>query len=211
MKIISLLILSSLAIFGLAACGGGSTGTMNNANTNGRSNGAIAGNSTANMSNSNMTNSNMNTGNSTSGMSKVESEFLTEAAEGGMAEVELGKLAASKGASAEVKDFGNRMVADHTKANNDLKALATKKNVTLPTETNAKQKADMEELQKLSGAAFDSKYVKMMVEDHEKNVAEFRKQSESSADPDVKAFAAKTLPTLQSHLQTILNIRSKTK
>lgn len=128
-----------------------------------------------------------------------------------MEEVELGKLASTKAADKEVKDFGSKMVADHTKANDELKALAAKKSVTLPTEPTAKQKSDKEELSKLAGAEFDKKYVEMMVEDHEKDVAEFQKQADGATDADVKAFAAKTLPTLKSHLEMIKAIHAKMK
>jgi putative membrane protein len=128
-----------------------------------------------------------------------DQKFVLEAAMGGMEEVQLGQLAVSKAASDDVKQFGQHMVDDHSKANDELKALAASKNITLPTELAGKQKADYDKLSKLSGAAFDREYMKMMVDDHNKDVAEFQKESTSGKDPDVKAWAAKTLPTLQQH------------
>lgn len=137
------------------------------------------------------------------------SSFTTKAAQGGMSEVLLGNLALAKGQSAEVKQFAQQMITDHTKANNDLKEIAARKSVALPTDTNDEQKDLLEKLSKLSGADFDKAYVKAMIEDHEKDVEEFQEQAKSGTDADVKAFAAKTLPTLQSHLETIKGVRDR--
>ncbi len=137
------------------------------------------------------------------------SSFTTKAAQGGMSEVQLGNLALAKAQSADVKEFAQQMVTDHTKANNDLKAVADKKSVALPTDTNGEQKSTLEKLSKLNGAEFDKEYVKVMVEDHETDVKEFKAQADSGTDADVKAFAAKTLPTLQSHLDMIKGIRDR--
>jgi putative membrane protein len=93
------------------------------------------------------------------------------------------------------------MIDDHTKANSELTRLAGQKNVTLPQEVNSDQKSEMDKLSKLTGADFDKEYIQYMVKDHEEDVAEFQKQANDGTDGDVKAFAAKTLPTLQSHLQ----------
>lgn len=193
-----------LAGFGLAACG---VETKTNVNvTKANANTAVILNSNTNMTmNSNM-NANMN-----SNVSSADKEFMNKAAEGGMAEVKLGELAASKAQSPEVKAFGQRMVVDHGKANTDLKALAAEKNVMLPADVNSEQKEMYDKLSKLSGAEFDKEYVKGMVEDHEKDVAEFKKQSTGAADSDLKTFAAKTLPTLESHLDQIKTISGKMK
>jgi len=129
--------------------------------------------------------------------------FMKEAAIGGMAEVELGKLASDKASDAKVKALGARMVTDHSKANEELKALAAKKNVMLPTAVDAKHKATYDRLSKLSGAAFDSAYVSDMMSDHEADVAKFGAVAKNSADPDVKAWAEKTLPTLREHLTAV--------
>lgn len=130
-----------------------------------------------------------------------DQKFIHEAAEGGMAEVELGRLAQEKASSAEVKSFGKRMVDDHSKANDELKSLAQSKKVTLPSDLDAKDKATRDRLSKLSGAAFDRAYMRTMLADHKKDVNEFRHESTSAKDPDVKSFAAKTLPTLEDHLK----------
>jgi len=124
-----------------------------------------------------------------------------EAARGGMGEVELGQLASQKAQSDQVKQFAQRMVQDHGKANDELKSLAQQKNITLPTELDAKHKATHDRLSKLSGAQFDRAYMQDMLQDHRKDVNDFRKESQSGKDSDVKAWAAKTLPTLEEHLR----------
>jgi putative membrane protein len=126
---------------------------------------------------------------------------MDNAAQGGMAEVELGQLAQQNGQSQEVKDFGKKMVEDHSKANDQLKQLASQKGVSLPTDLDAKDKATKARLEKLKGPQFDQAYMKDMVTDHKKDVAEFEKESKSAKDPDVKSWAGQTLPTLQSHLK----------
>jgi putative membrane protein len=118
-----------------------------------------------------------------------------------MAEVELGKLAAEKASSDDVKKFGQRMVDDHSKANDELKALAASKKITLPAEMGPEEKALRDRLVKLSGPAFDQAYMKAMVSDHVKDVAAFRMEAKTGKDAEVKAWAAKTLPTLEEHLR----------
>ncbi|HEY0566322.1 MAG TPA: DUF4142 domain-containing protein [Terriglobales bacterium] len=140
---------------------------------------------------------------STSGKSAkpgADSKFVMKAAQGGMAEVELGNLAQSNGQSDAVKQFGKRMVDDHTKANDDLKQVAQQKNITLPTSPSAKDQATKARLSKLQGAAFDKAYMKDMVMDHTKDVNEFKQEANSGKDADVKAFASKYSPILQEHL-----------
>ena len=131
----------------------------------------------------------------------ADMSFMKKAAIGGMAEVELGQLAQQKGTGAQVKEFGARMVQDHSKANDELKQLASAKGVTLPTALDSKNQKVMERLQKMSGAAFDRAYMSDMVADHKEDIADFQKESQGGKDADVKAFAAKTLPTLQDHLK----------
>jgi putative membrane protein len=130
-----------------------------------------------------------------------DSDFVMKAAQGGMEEVELGKLASSKGANASVKQFGDRMVSDHSKANDELKMAAQKDNVTVPSELSKKQQDDVAKLNKLDGAAFDKAYAKMMVSDHKEDISLFEKEAKSGKDANVKAFAQQTLPTLQEHLR----------
>jgi putative membrane protein len=127
--------------------------------------------------------------------------FVMKVAKGGMAEVQLGQLASEKASSDEVKKFGQRMVTDHNKANDELKSLAQQKNITLPTEIDAKDKALHDRLAKLSGPAFDRAYMQHMITDHRAVVTEFKKESTMAKDPDIKAWAAKTLPTIEEHLK----------
>ena len=128
-------------------------------------------------------------------------KFLEEAAAGGLAEVEMGQLASERAESPEVKQFGQRMVQDHGKANDQLKQLAQSKGVDIPTQTDKSHQKKMEKLQKLNGAQFDKQYMDDMVKDHKKDVKDFQKQAKSAKDADVKNFAAQTAPTLQEHLQ----------
>jgi putative membrane protein len=134
-------------------------------------------------------------------LSSSERKFIEEAARGGVAEVELGKLAAQKGSSTEIKQFGQRMVDDHSKANDKLQQLASRKGVTLANEMDAASKREYDKLQKLSGASFDQEYIKAMVKDHQKDVKDFQKEQQSATDADLKTFVATTLPTLEEHLK----------
>lgn len=129
--------------------------------------------------------------------------FAKGAAAGGMAEVKLGQLAADKGSSDFVKQFGQKMVDDHSKANDKLKAVAEKDKITLPTDVMAKDQALYDRLSKLSGAAFDSAYISAMKTDHRKDIAEFTKESNAGKNPDVKSFASETLPTVKMHYQML--------
>jgi putative membrane protein len=131
----------------------------------------------------------------------ADEAFVMKAAKGGMAEVEIGKLAVDKGSNDAVKKFGQRMVDDHGKANDELAVLAKSKSITLPTEIGPEEKALRDRLMKLSGPAFDQAYMKAMVSDHVKDIAEFRTESRTGKDPEVKAWATKTLPTLEEHLK----------
>jgi putative membrane protein len=146
---------------------------------------------------------------STSKLSATDSKFVKEAAVGGMEEVQLGQLAAQKASDPDVKNFGQRMVDDHSKANDQLKQLASQKGVTVASTLPPSKQKDVDQLSKLSGAAFDKKYVSMMVQDHKKDVAEFKKTSTHAKDADVKSWASATLPTLQDHLKMIEDISAK--
>ncbi len=151
------------------------------------------------------------TGTNTASLSDKDKEFVTKAAQGGMAEVSLGQMAAAKATNNDVKEFGNRMVTDHSKANDELKQLATNKGITLPAEPGAEEKKAEDALSKKSGKAFDKAYMTDMVKDHEKVVAEFQKESKDAEDPDLKAWATRTLPTLQDHLKMAKQVASKVK
>ena len=132
---------------------------------------------------------------------KDSARFANEAAQGGIAEVELGRIAAQKATDPSVRAFGQRMVADHSRAGAELKNIAAKKGMQLPNDMNSEQKSEMEKLARLSGEEFDKEYMSVMLKDHEDDVKAFETQSKDGNDADVKAFAAKTLPTLQDHLQ----------
>jgi putative membrane protein len=144
-------------------------------------------------------------GQGTTQVSSADRKFIEKAAGDGMAEVELGKLAQQKGTHPRVKEFGNRMATDHAKANDELKQLAAAKGVTLPSALDKKHQKDIDELAK--SRKFDHEYMEMMVKDHRKDVSEFRKQAKSAKDDGVRAFAAKTLPTLEEHLQLAQDTR----
>jgi putative membrane protein len=143
------------------------------------------------------------------GRDQNSEHFAKESAQGGMVEVQMGRLAAERGSNPAVKQFGQQMVDDHSKANNEMTQLAARKNIQLPQEMTAEQKSTMDKLSKLSGAEFDREYVDAMVKDHEHDVEDFQIQADKGNDADVKAFAAKTLPVLQKHLQMIRDIKSK--
>jgi putative membrane protein len=129
------------------------------------------------------------------------SGFARKAATGGLAEVELGRLAAQKGSSDRVREFGQRMVEDHGKANAELQQAARDQGIDLPAEIDAKQQATIDRLSKLSGTAFDQAYMRDMVKDHEHDVAEFERAAKSGEDSPIRRFAQQTLPTLRDHLK----------
>lgn len=133
-------------------------------------------------------------------MDEKDKDFMMEAGKGGMDEVAMGKMAEKQGQSSEVKDFGKRMVTDHSKANKELMALAKKKGVTLDTSSKP---------EKMSDSDFDKSYMDEMVKDHEKDVAAFEKEAKNGQDADVKAWAKQTLPTLKSHLKMAKEVQKK--
>jgi putative membrane protein len=140
---------------------------------------------------------------------KDDADFAVKAANGGMAEVAMGKLAQQKGVSQEVKDFGAKMVTDHTKANDKMMALAKQKNITLPSAVSNDEQKKMDDMSKKTGKDFDKAYVKEMVDDHDKDVKDFEKEAKDGKDADVKAFAAATLPVLKMHQTMIKAIDKK--
>jgi putative membrane protein len=144
-----------------------------------------------------------------SAVSAADKTFMSKAAEGGLAEVQLGQLAEQKASAQPVKEFGHRMVMDHGKANDKLKGIASTKGVTLPDSLNAKDKALYNKLSAMSGDAFDKAYMQAMIKDHNADVAEFRKEAMAAKDTDVKSFATSTLPTLEDHLRMAKEAGSK--
>ncbi|MGE3784954.1 MAG: DUF4142 domain-containing protein [Alphaproteobacteria bacterium] len=132
-------------------------------------------------------------------LSEKDKTFAKEAALGGMAEVELGNLAQTNAQNDEVKQFGTRMVRDHSAANQQLTTILAGKDFTAPTQLDEKHKKTLDKLSKMRGAEFDRAYMHEMVEDHDKDVKKFRQEAEHGNDADLKAFAQKTLPVLEQH------------
>jgi putative membrane protein len=145
----------------------------------------------------------------TASLSAQDRKFVMDAAQGGMAEVELGQLAIERAVNADVKAFARRMVDDHTAANEKLKQVAREKSVTLPTELSAEHKQHRDKLAKATGAEFDKMYMSHMVKDHEKTVADFEKETKNGQDAAVRAFAQQTLPTLNEHLELTHQLATK--
>jgi putative membrane protein len=136
-------------------------------------------------------------------------KFIEDAGKGGMMEVNLGNVAMNSATSQQVKDFGKMMVDDHTKLNNELKDLAGKKNVQLPATVSEDQQKEMDNLSKKTGNDFDKAYVKLMINDHKKDIDDFKKASKNVTDNDLKNFAVNALPVLQKHLDAIQAIQKK--
>jgi len=135
-----------------------------------------------------------------------DASFYKTLAQGGIAEVEAGKLAQQKGADPKVKDFGAMMVKDHSAANEQLKALAAGKGIDLPGSSSTSQMAAKAKLEVLSGGTFDKSYVEDQVKAHRETVELLKKEIATGQDPDAKAFAQKVLPTVESQLRAINQI-----
>lgn len=139
----------------------------------------------------------------TANLSDKDKSFMKEAAKGGQMEVDMGKTAQTKGKSADVKKIGSTMVADHTKANNELMGIAKKKGVDLSKEKPMSHS--------IGDANFDKDYVNMMVKDHEKDLSEFQAEAKNGTDADVKAFASKTSAVIKKHLDMVKAAQAKLK
>ena len=203
MKKLNVLFLAGVTALAFQAC-----------NSSNKSSTDIAQDSNANKDTSGMMSSNDTTTNAAGGVLKVDkddADFAVEAANGGMAEVQMGQLAQQKGVSQDVKDFGAKMVTDHSKANDKLKDLAKQKNITLPAAIGSDMQQKMDDLSKKTGKDFDRAYVDEMVKDHDHDVSAFQKEADNSKDADMKAFAASTLPTLKEHQAMIKAIDKKMK
>jgi putative membrane protein len=131
------------------------------------------------------------------------SDFAVQAANGGMMEVILGKVALENASSARVKAFGEMMVKDHTEAGNKLKDIASSLNIALPDSVSDDSRKEIDKLKKKKGKDFDKAYVSMMVDDHKKDIAEFRKCADNCSDSSIKSFASNALPVLEKHLDSI--------
>ncbi len=199
MKKISVLAgLAAFAIFGaLVAISTARESQNTNSNMNSNSNMSQNGNMNSNMGGSMM-------------LSSMDKKFAMTAAQGGMAEVAMARVALERASSDDVKQYAQKMIDDHTKANEELMQLASSKGLSLPTAPDAKHEAMMQKMMKLSGANFDREYVKMAgVKDHENMAKLFMDEQMKGKDADIKGFASKTLPTVQMHLSMARDMMSK--
>src|SRR5438270_2570800 len=142
-------------------------------------------------------------------MTSPDTQFEMRAAQGGLAEVKLGQLAVEKAGNSDVKAFGQKMIDDHTKANNQLKSIAEQQRMTLPSTMNAKDQALYDKLSNESPAEFDKRYMSGMVKDHEEDVKEFKKEATKGKDPQLRQFAAQTTPILEGHLEMAKSTNAK--
>ncbi len=141
-------------------------------------------------------------------LSQQDMSFLKDAAQGGMAEVELGKLAQNNAQDDQVKQFGAKMVQDHSAANNQLAQIASSKGLQLPQQIDRKDEQQQARLAKLRGTEFDRAYMAAMVKDHDKDAKAFRQEAQAGTDPDLKRFARQTLATIEQHDKLAQNIDS---
>jgi putative membrane protein len=140
-------------------------------------------------------------------ISMADTNFILAAAQGGMTEVKLGELASANGMRDDVKEFGRMMVKDHTTINDNLKALAAQKGVTLPENLDAKHQGMVAKLAALTGSGFDDAYINGMIKAHQKDAKAFNAESATTQDADIKSFADKTIPVVEAHLQHITALK----
>ncbi len=145
------------------------------------------------------------------GPDDADQAFLKHAAIGDAAEIQLGQMAQQKGANAQVKQFGERMVKVHSQADDQLKGIAESQHIALPTELDPQHQNAKAALSKKSGSQFDQDYLRIMVRDHQKTLQMFKHEAESSHDPTLKQFAQQSLPILESHLSQAQQIESQLK
>jgi putative membrane protein len=137
----------------------------------------------------------------------ADAKFLLAAAQGGMTEVKLGEVAASQGVSEEVKNFGRKMVKDHSAINDDLKSLAAKKGVTLPDALDAKHQGTLDKLTALTGSSFDDAYIAAMIKGHKQTAKAFKAEAAATQDADIKGFLDKSVPVVEEHLKLITDMK----
>jgi putative membrane protein len=149
----------------------------------------------------------------TGGIAVAEDDamFATEAGAGGLAEVELSKIALARSTNAKIKEFATMMVNDHGKANEELKTIAGAKNITLPMSLDEKHQKLADDLNKMTGTDFDKKYVDAMVDDHKKTLDLMEKESKDGQDAELKAFATKTAPVVKMHLDMVQKMKDSMK
>jgi putative membrane protein len=139
----------------------------------------------------------------TSSLSAADRSFISQAAYGSLAEVELGELAQKQASSAQVREFGGRMVTEHTQMNQDLTALASNKGITPPSSPDDGRQAIGDMLEELSGPDFDRQYVPQQLSDHETTLTLFRGQSERGQDVELRQFAQRYTPVIQRHVEML--------
>lgn len=131
----------------------------------------------------------------------ADKDFLLAAAQGGMTEVKLGELAARNGSRDDVKEFGRMMVKDHTRINEDLRALAAEKGVILADTVDAKHQEELDKMAALTPAGFDEAYIAAMIKGHKTVAKEFKAEAVLTQDPDIKSFLEKSAPVVEGHLK----------
>jgi len=144
-------------------------------------------------------------------LSKDDSTFVMKAADAGMTEVELGKIAQESASNDKVKEFGQMMVKDHSAANDQLKKIAQSKNIMIPDSLSSASKKHISEMQKKKGKDFDKAYMSMMVDGHQKVLKEFETEQSKGADAELKSFASQTATTIKGHLDSAKSIKSSLK
>lgn len=198
-SIISLLLIASIFVF--AACRGtDKNGSTDENNTTGAKDKTDSTRGTPE--------ANSTPADQTKGSGNEATDFVTKAASGGLLEVKLGELAEKNAQNQRVKNFGKMMVTDHSKANDELKSLASSNKVAVPSALLPDHQKHYDMLKDKKGADFDKAYMDMMVDDHKEDISEFKKEANSGNDP-FKGFASKTLPVLEKHLDSAQAIHSK--
>jgi putative membrane protein len=177
---------------------------------NGNTNSTSASDSTSTMSSADTGMNTMNnTDTSKATVDQNAVNFSQAAAAGGMMEVQVGNLAQKNSKNKAIQDYGKMLVNDHTSLNNELKDLANQKNITLPSTVTSEQQDKIDKLSKETGSAFDKDFISMAIDDHEKDIDNFKKAGDNLTDQDLKDFIVKALPTLQKHLDKAKEIRKK--
>jgi putative membrane protein len=181
--------------------------SCNNSSSEGTANDTTTNSNATASDTSSTSNANNNTAAANTPLSKDDSTFVMEAAVGGMMEVEAGNQAQQSATNQRVKDFGSMMVTDHSKANDELKNLASSHGMTLPTSLPADKQKHLNDMKKLKGKSFDQHYIDMMVTDHKKDIDKFKQAAEKCNDTQLKTWASTTLPTLQKHMDSVNAIK----
>jgi putative membrane protein len=186
------------------SCNNGSETTTNTDTTKAMTDANMSPNPTSTMPDSNSNKMSANTNLKTN-------DFVSKAGAGGMMEVAMGKLAQSNGGSNDVKEYGKMLEKDHGEAGDKLKSIANSEGISFPTTMTDEQNQHMAHLQSMTGADFDKAFIPMMIDDHTKDIAEFKKAAAGNENEKVKNFASTTLPTLETHLSKAKSIKSKMK